>query len=233
MSHWARCYCKGERYNFMTSNAAEQLNKALKEGRGCLVVDLFKFIQAMMTRWFNARRRKSSALRGSLPPEVEKVLKEHIEEVKGSHVNQISSWGFDVVGKFGDHNTVLLNERRCTCKKFERLQIPCGHALLAADSVGVLPSTLVGLWNKPGCWKETYVGLVTPAVNEGDVDISEELSELVICPPMAGRAKGRRKEARIPSKGEFPVVRKKKEVPNKCTKCLQPGHNRTRCPSLI
>ncbi|CAA7026188.1 unnamed protein product [Microthlaspi erraticum] len=26
MSFWARCYCKGEMYNFMTSNAAEQLN---------------------------------------------------------------------------------------------------------------------------------------------------------------------------------------------------------------
>ncbi|CAA7026189.1 unnamed protein product [Microthlaspi erraticum] len=103
-----------------------------------------------MTRWFNARRRKSSNWRGSLPPEVAKVMKEHMEEVKGSHVNQISSWTFEVVGKFGDRNTVLLSEKRCSCKKFDRLQITCGHAMLAADTVGVLPSTLVGLWNKPG-----------------------------------------------------------------------------------
>ncbi|CAH2046715.1 unnamed protein product [Thlaspi arvense] len=27
----------------------------------------------------------------------------------------------------------------------------------------------------------------------------------------------------------MPVTRVKKEVPNKCSKCLQPGHNRTSC----
>lgn len=205
MSHWARCYYKGERYNFMTSNAAEQLNKALKEGRGCPIVDLFKFIQAMMTRWFNARRKKSSNLRGNVTPEVEKVMKEHMQEVAGSHVNQISSWSFEIIGKFGDRNTVLLSEKRFTCKKFDRLQIMCGHALLAADTVGVLPSTLVGLWNRPCSWKETYVALITPDWNPGDVDLPTDVTDLSIFPPMAGRAKGRRKEARIPSKGEFPV----------------------------
>lgn len=45
----------------MASNIAETLNKALKKGRSSPIVDLLIFIQAMMTRWFCARRKKSLA----------------------------------------------------------------------------------------------------------------------------------------------------------------------------
>ncbi|CAH2034812.1 unnamed protein product [Thlaspi arvense] len=41
---------------------------------------------------------------------------------------------------------------------------------------------------------------------------------------------GRQKETRYPSVGEIPVSRVKKEKPNKCGCCRNPGHNRTSCP---
>lgn len=47
IAHWSRAYFKGERYNMMTSNIAEQLNKALMKGRASLIVELLMFIQAM------------------------------------------------------------------------------------------------------------------------------------------------------------------------------------------
>lgn len=108
MATWTRVYCKGERYNLMTSNVYEQLNKALKKGRGSPIVELLKFIQAMMTRWFSARRKKSLNHRGNVPPEVEIVMKQHLKEVTASRINPISDWSFEVVGKFGEKNVVML-----------------------------------------------------------------------------------------------------------------------------
>lgn len=48
IGHWARAYFKGERYNLMTSNIAETLNKALHKGRASPIVELLMFIQAMV-----------------------------------------------------------------------------------------------------------------------------------------------------------------------------------------
>ncbi|CAA7044695.1 unnamed protein product [Microthlaspi erraticum] len=233
MGHWTRVYCKGERYNMMTSNACEQLNKALKEGRGCPIVELLQFIQSMMTRWFSCRRKKSLKCRGGVTPEVEKQIMIHRTEVVGSSVNLVSNWTCQVVGQFGERNLVQLKERKCSCKKFDRLKIPCGHALLAGDSLGLLPSSLSGHVFKPDAWQETYSDIICPEGDPKDEVIPEDVGELLIMPPRNRRGLGRRKVARIPSKGEFPATKVKKAVPNRCTRCHYEGHNRTTCKKDI
>lgn len=72
IAHWSRAYFKGHRYNLMTSNIAETLNKALLGGPSCLIVDLLMFIRSMMTCWFNAHRKKSLNHRNDVPPELDK-----------------------------------------------------------------------------------------------------------------------------------------------------------------
>ncbi|CAA7022923.1 unnamed protein product [Microthlaspi erraticum] len=92
IAHWSRAHFPGERYNLMTSNATEQLNKALRGGRNSPILELLKFIQDMMTRWFNARRKKSQKHTGMCTPEVDKVLTANLEACKGSRINMVSSW---------------------------------------------------------------------------------------------------------------------------------------------
>ncbi|CAH2079417.1 unnamed protein product, partial [Thlaspi arvense] len=52
---------------------------------------------------------------------------------------------------------------------------------------------------------------------------------MVLLPPRTRRLSGRRKEGRIPSVGEIPGTSSKKTEPNMCSRCTQPGHNRTSC----
>lgn len=59
-SKWSRTYFPGNRYNLLTSNIAEQLNHALTKSRPSPIIELFMFIQRMLTRWFSARRTKSA-----------------------------------------------------------------------------------------------------------------------------------------------------------------------------
>ncbi|CAN6893768.1 unnamed protein product, partial [Brassica oleracea] len=49
---WTRTYFPGNRYNLLTSNVAEQLNNALRKARPSPIIELFMFIQRMLTRWF-------------------------------------------------------------------------------------------------------------------------------------------------------------------------------------
>lgn len=70
VSHWSMAEFRGNRYNIMTSNIAEQLNKALLEGRNRTITELIMFIQRMMTRWFCARRKKAEKHRGLVSIEV-------------------------------------------------------------------------------------------------------------------------------------------------------------------
>ena len=38
----------------------------------------------------------------------------------------------------------MLGEKQCSCKYFDKIKIPCGHAMIAADSLGVIYETFGG-----------------------------------------------------------------------------------------
>ncbi|CAA7051948.1 unnamed protein product [Microthlaspi erraticum] len=233
IAHWSRAHFPGDRFNLMTSNAAEKLNKALRGGRNSPILELLKFIQDMMTRWFKARRIKSQKHRGACTPEVDKVLTANLAACKGSKINMVSSWSVQVVGLFGEKHQVLLKEKKCTCRMFDKLKIPCGHAMIAADSLGLPYSSFVSETLKPSEWVQTYDDLVTLPEESVDYDLPPEMGQKNVMPPNTHRPSGRPKETRIPSIGEVPAARVKKTVPNKCTRCLGVGHNRARCKAPI
>ncbi|KAL1198735.1 hypothetical protein V5N11_002996 [Cardamine amara subsp. amara] len=105
----------------MTSNIAESLNNALKAARSSHIMELLKFIRAMITHLFNARRTKALKHRWEVTPEVDKEIRKRRQAVEGSRVGCVSSWGVKVVGKFNGKHHVLLEDKKCNCKQFDRL----------------------------------------------------------------------------------------------------------------
>lgn len=204
-ARWSRTYFGGQRYNIMTSNIAEQLNNALVEGRSSPIIELVMFIQGMMTRWFSARRKKANKHRGLMTIEVDKVMTKTMALVKGSKVNSISSWSCQVVGKFGGSESVQLEQKKCTCKYFDNMKIPCGHAMIAADNIGLAYETMVGHWYKTVAWRETYAGVIRPIGDPRDESIPEDVRDAMLMPPLTKRPPGRRRTKRFPSTGEMPV----------------------------
>ncbi|KAG5375032.1 hypothetical protein IGI04_039628, partial [Brassica rapa subsp. trilocularis] len=75
-------------------------------------------------------------------------------------------------------------------------------------------------------------GVISPEEDPRDVDIPEEVSSMVVYPPITKRQAGRRRKTRIPSTGEIRVP-KKKLVHNRCGRCGEYGHNRTNCANHI
>ncbi|CAN6846074.1 unnamed protein product [Brassica oleracea] len=228
-SKWSRTYFPGDRYNLLTINTAEQLNNALTKSRSSPIIELFMFIQRMLTRWFSARRTKSAKCRGFVTPEVEKVMQKHIRLTKGSKIANINTWSYQDRGLFGHPNTVSLENKVCTCQVFQKLKIPCGHALLAADSIGLPYVQLFGDCYKTQTWIETYAGVIYPDAPIGDFSIPETITSVTMLPPQTRHPSGRSKDKRVASTGEIPAPKKKKLFPNKCGRCGGTGHNRTNC----
>ncbi|RID49827.1 hypothetical protein BRARA_H00600 [Brassica rapa] len=196
---WTRTYFPGNRYNLLTSNVAEQLNKVLKKSKPSLVVEQFMFIQRMLTRWFSARRTKSSKHTGLVTPEVASVIDTHIRLTKGSKIANITDWSSQVKG----------------------------HALLVADSIGLPHVQLVGECFKTLTWKDTYCGVIYPEAPFGEFTIPPAILSLNLQPPNTRRPSGRPKDKRIPSTSEIQAPKKTKI--NRCGRCGHSGHNRTNC----
>ncbi|KAL0713037.1 hypothetical protein Bca4012_020015 [Brassica carinata] len=132
-------------------------------------------------------------------------------------------------GLFGHPNTVHMDTKVCSCQVFQKLKIPCGHAMLAADSVGLPYTQLVGDCYKTQHWIDTYSGVIYPEAPLGDHPIPPSIAAVTIHPPKTRRPSGRPKDKRIPSTGEVQPSKKRKLTPNKCGRCGGTGHNRTRC----
>ena len=99
----------------------------------------------------------------------------------------------------------MLAERKCSCKYFDEIKIPCGHAMIAADGVGVPYNTLCGHWYKTTSWRETYEGDINPDGDPRNVEIPEEVSSMILYPPNTKRQSRRRRKTHIPSTGEIQV----------------------------
>lgn len=59
-----------------------------------------------------------------------------------------ADWSYQVKGFFGYPYAVALDNKVCSCQVFQKLKIPCGHALLVADSLGFPMSNLLGMLQK-------------------------------------------------------------------------------------
>ncbi|RID49764.1 hypothetical protein BRARA_H00542 [Brassica rapa] len=123
--HWTRSHFEGERYNLMSSNIAESLNKALIHTRDSPIMVLFEFIRRMISRWFVSRQRKISKMNGEIPPAVDELMENNLEDARAYAVMPLSAFEFEVTLKTtGFGSSVNLETRSCTCLEFQKVGIP-------------------------------------------------------------------------------------------------------------
>ncbi|KAL0898924.1 hypothetical protein Bca101_082885 [Brassica carinata] len=132
-THWTRSHFEGERYNLMNSNIAESLNKALVHAHDFPIMALFEFIRRMISRWFVSRQRLISKMSGEIPPAVDKRLLDNLHDARVYAVMPLSAFEFEVTLKTtGFGISVNLEKRYCSCLEFQKVGIPCRHAIAVA-----------------------------------------------------------------------------------------------------
>ncbi|XP_056864002.1 uncharacterized protein LOC130511153 [Raphanus sativus] len=204
--HWTRSHFEGERYNLMSSNIAESLNKALVHARDSPIMALFEFIRCMVSRWFVSRQRKISKISGEIPPAVHEWMENNLEDARAYAVMPLSAFEFEVTLKTnGFGSSVNLETRSCTCLEFQKVGIPCRHAIAAAMFRDLQHSEFVADAYLKKTWNETTKGVTLPVPDPKDIFIPPEVSELIMLPPKTKRPPGRPPTKRTRGAGEIPV----------------------------
>ncbi|CAF1962920.1 unnamed protein product [Brassica napus] len=203
---WTRSHFEGERFNVMTSNAAESLNNALLPARDSPIMALFEFIRRKLCTWYVSRRTEISKMKGNVPDNIQKILVEQLVLSTGLLVMPCSTWLFEVTHRptnFGF--TVDLDKRTCTCLEFQKLGLPCRQAIAAASCRNMQYTMFVCKHHLKETWAETVRGIILPVPDPNDVEVPAEILTVDLYPPTTKRTKGRPGIKRKLSAREIPV----------------------------
>lgn len=112
----------------------------------------------------------------------------------------------------------------CTCLKWQKSGLPCGHAIAVATSLGSADSSnLACPFYSASNFRATYAPLIYPLGTEETWVVPEQPLTIVRPPLMKKATAGRpSNHDRIPSRGEDPIRKK-------CTYCGQNGHSKRTC----
>lgn len=202
--HWARAYFTGNRYNIMTSNVAETWNSVLREAREYPIMALLEHIRAKLMTWFAERRNGKQVGSGRLTAKVEEILETNFQNSGGMLVRRINSAKLEVKDKNGSTYEVNLEEKYCSCYAFQKLQIPCPHAIASAIKEKVNIESLVSNFYTTKTLASAYAEDIVPITNETTTN-GEASQGGVMFPPASRRPPGRPRKSRILSTGEIRV----------------------------
>ncbi|XP_024013346.1 uncharacterized protein LOC112087681 [Eutrema salsugineum] len=204
--HWTRSHFVGERYNVMTSNISESLNKVLTMARDFPVISILESIRTTVVTWFALRREAANSDTDVINPKVKEMVIKNFNRSSGYFVMKIGDGIYEVRDATDVSYAVHLWEQSCTCREFQLLAIPCEHAVAAAIREGVRVETLVGVHYTVEYRKKAYEGLIMPVPDMDTLErVAGEDGAVKMGPPKVRRPPGRPKKSRIFSKGEFKV----------------------------
>ncbi|XP_033129421.1 uncharacterized protein LOC103846091 [Brassica rapa] len=230
-THWTRAHFKGQRYNIMDSSIAESWNDAIKEAREYPLIMMLEYIRTTVMGWLALRRAKANNEKGTLTPNMRKLVEEIYDLSTALAVRDISELEFQVHDPRGECFTVNLAVGSCSCREYDEIGIPCLHALAAASKVGFPSDAMVAPAYRVPTWRQGFAGKNYPVPSVGGSQVgSSTTAELL--PPAVRRPSGRPRKVRIKSRGEF---KKSGQLSSnrRCARCGQTGHNRTSCCNPI
>ncbi|KAL0546066.1 hypothetical protein IC582_015971 [Cucumis melo] len=225
IARWSRVHCPGRRYNMMTTNIAESMNSILKEPRDLPIASFLENVRALLQRWFWERREEGIKVTSTLTKWAELVIQKKQEGALTMKVNPIDCYQFHVKD-LDKEEVVNLQTKECTCKEFQAEQLPCSHAIAAAQDRNINVYSLCANYYSNECLLAAYAEAVYPVGNQSDWKTSEDYVHMTVLPPIVVKRVGRPKKKRIPSVGEAPKL-------HKCGRCKQIGHNRLTCTNPI
>ncbi|KAL5158269.1 hypothetical protein HKD37_15G042786 [Glycine soja] len=236
---WTMAYDReGRRYDHMTMNLSECINKVLKDCRNIPITALVKSTYSRCRKYFVERGRQAQRQLNEGQVYCSKLVKElrKNQEQACTHivrVYDIHSTRFEVEESFnpitqhgGQKWAVNLNGRHCQCGRYSALRYPCSHIIAACGYMSMNYYQYIDVFYTNEHILKAYSAQWWPLGNEAAISPSDGAWTL-IPDPTTIRAKGWPKSTRI--RNEMDWV-EPSEHRTKCSRCGAEGHNRRRCP---
>ncbi|GJW69186.1 mutator type transposase [Tanacetum coccineum] len=236
--HWSRAYFSGRAHcDLLINNICEVFNRQLLEARDSPIITALEHVREYLMKRIVVVQKIIEKCDGPLTPAVARVF----DIIKEASSECIVDWNgadqYQVKGYLQEQYVVNLNQRTCSCRKWEISGIPCKHAIAAihdmadnGNDVGI-PEDWVHDSYKLATWKAVYSHKVNP-VNGRELWSKFDCPTTLLPPkihPQIGRPPKKRKK----SKGEIVMVKGNKLTRQgktvTCSLCHAAGHNKRSC----
>ncbi|XP_062113657.1 uncharacterized protein LOC133824703 [Humulus lupulus] len=145
----------------MTSNIPESLNAATVAAREVLVTILLECLRGLLKDWAYTNRKLAQKTMTRLTPIAEQALTNNFVYSLRLTVKPANEYLFEVF-KEDKSWIVNLKERTCTCNRFQKDEMPCGHALAVMKEMNIDPYDYCSHYYTTKVWLETYDATVYP-----------------------------------------------------------------------
>ncbi|GJU71325.1 putative lipoxygenase 6, partial [Tanacetum coccineum] len=227
--------------DLLINNICEVFNRQLLDARDSPVVSALEYVREYLMKRIVVVQKVIEKSDGPLTPSVTKVFK----KIKEASAKYIVDWNGDdliqVKGPYGDQCVVNLQQRVCSCRKWEVSGLPCKHAVAAIHNMAEngmnvgLPEVWVHPSYRLDTWKQQYSFKVNPLSGRNFWELKQWPTTLLPpkIPPQIGRPPKKRRKSAIEIEE---MVRggklSKKGQTVTCFNCKQKGHNKRGCKNV-
>ncbi|WVZ88391.1 hypothetical protein U9M48_034918 [Paspalum notatum var. saurae] len=205
--------------NYVTNNIAKTFNSWVRNEKSQGVIQLMDRIRQMIMQKMDMRRRLATKL-------TDKILPHVIKELHGMSRNLQDTRDHSKLEDM--RHSVDLDNRTCTCNKWQITGLPCTHALSFINSLrNRSVEDYVDDYYSVAKFKKVYEGVVMPMTDRTQwprVDMGFKL-----WPPLLKRSAGRPRTRRIMGVEEGGKIKKQM----KCKRCGQFGHMMKTCNETV
>ncbi|XP_019161872.1 PREDICTED: uncharacterized protein LOC109158417 [Ipomoea nil] len=218
--------------DMLVNNISECFNSIILAVRGKPIIACLDGMRhLLMTRFFDSYH-KAKEWSSEICPRVLEKLQVNEKQAARYGGFQCGLHEFEIQGFYGDQQSVNLELRSCTCRRWDLTGLPCKHAICAIwmkHGEGHVYAYVNPCYTKAR-YLQIYEGLIHPMAGVSEWPVVDTAPPL---PPVYKAKPGRPKKLRKSSTDEITndgehVART--WIKLHCSKCRQSGHNSRRCP---
>ncbi|KAI3727481.1 hypothetical protein L6452_16097 [Arctium lappa] len=241
--HWSRAHFTGRCHSdILLNNICEVFNRQLVNGRDKPIITALEHIRQYLMKKIVTVQRVISKCDGPLTPAATKLL----SIIKTEAVQYTVLWNgrnkYEVNGPWQDQCVVDVEERSCSCRRWELIGMPCKHAVatiwfMALNGVDVgLPENWVHKCYWLDTWMNVYSFKMAPI--NGPTLWPKSNCPTTLTPPthhvQVGRPKKKRKRTADELSQSIVKGSKISKVGTTvtCAKCHKKGHNSRTCKGI-
>ncbi|KAK2655419.1 hypothetical protein Ddye_008471 [Dipteronia dyeriana] len=219
---FSRSHCLRKRYFFMITNIVESMNSCLVAFQKLPITKMAECIRDLLQRWFYDRQTNEREMSTYLTAFTEGHIKDRTDTAQRCEIHLFHFNKFKVDDKW-KATTINLDDRSCSCRKWDLDDLSCSHAMEVARFKGMLINSLVSDLYTTGFLKHAYEIGVNPILDPKFQNIPDVIRNRIVLPWEKINLPRGPKKLWISSAGE-------KRKLHSCSKCGKKGHKKNTCP---
>ncbi|WCJ39720.1 hypothetical protein M5689_020686 [Euphorbia peplus] len=213
---WTRAYFKTHaQCDMLLNNLCECFNKYILDARGLPIISLNEAMKVKIMRRLKKKKDQMEKYKGKICPKVQVKLNKLID-IAANHQVEFSGGPRASVTANGGPYIVNLEEKTCTCRRWQLTGLPCSHAICAIRHNNQRVEDFVSKHYHVSTFMEMYGNYINPTNNEELWPEVENPGWLL--PPLdINKKRGRKKLSRRKEPEEIEKAKEAKKNANKQT----------------